>query len=117
METIAATESGNTNRSGDKAAIPVHVSTLAFVLARVFYFYHLLIAPFLTVHSGSSCRFDPSCSRYAKTALLRFGVCRGSFLTMRRVVRCHPLGGHGYDPVPETPAQSAALQKTGFDVR
>jgi putative membrane protein insertion efficiency factor len=111
MEDRSGTGLGRPDLAGDEITPPLHVSVLAFVLVRVFDLYHLLIAPFLSAHSGSSCRFEPSCSRYARTALLRFGVCRGAYLTMRRVARCHPLGGHGYDPVPQTPAPT----KTGFD--
>ena len=47
-----------------------------------------------------SCRFQPSCSAYAITALRRYGALRGSWLTARRLARCHPWGGSGCDPVP-----------------
>jgi putative membrane protein insertion efficiency factor len=47
-----------------------------------------------------SCRFSPSCSAYAITALRRYGALRGSWLAARRLARCHPWGGQGYDPVP-----------------
>ncbi|MBN2538250.1 membrane protein insertion efficiency factor YidD [candidate division WOR-3 bacterium] len=50
---------------------------------------------------GGSCRFQPSCSQYALDALARHGALRGSWLALRRILRCHPWGGHGYDPVPE----------------
>jgi putative membrane protein insertion efficiency factor len=49
----------------------------------------------------SPCRFDPSCSTYALEALERHGAARGSWLTIRRLGRCHPWGGMGYDPVPD----------------
>ncbi|MDZ4829144.1 MAG: membrane protein insertion efficiency factor YidD [Phycisphaerae bacterium] len=49
---------------------------------------------------GGHCRFNPSCSFYGLEALRRHGALRGSWLTVRRVVRCHPWGGHGHDPVP-----------------
>lgn len=48
-----------------------------------------------------SCRFTPSCSAYAIEALTRYGAARGGWLAARRVARCHPFGGHGYDPVPD----------------
>ena len=46
------------------------------------------------------CRFDPTCSQYALTALRRHGALYGSWLTLRRVLRCHPFTEPGYDPVP-----------------
>jgi putative membrane protein insertion efficiency factor len=50
----------------------------------------------------SPCRFDPSCSAYAIQALEAHGALRGTALAVRRLSRCHPWGGHGYDPVPGT---------------
>ena len=47
-----------------------------------------------------SCRYQPSCSAYAITALSRYGALLGSWLPARRLLRCHPWGGSGYDPVP-----------------
>jgi putative membrane protein insertion efficiency factor len=59
--------------------------------------YKVLFSP---MYAGS-CRYVPSCSEYAADAIRRFGVARGSLLAIRRLGRCHPLGSHGYDPVPE----------------
>jgi putative membrane protein insertion efficiency factor len=49
------------------------------------------------------CRFFPTCSQYAREAIADHGALRGSGLTLRRLSRCRPLGGHGFDPVPEAP--------------
>ena len=59
--------------------------------------YRALLSPLL----GQRCRFYPSCSVYALTAIERFGVARGSWLTLRRLGRCHPFCDGGCDPVPE----------------
>ncbi|MEJ2481708.1 MAG: membrane protein insertion efficiency factor YidD [Gemmatimonadota bacterium] len=49
----------------------------------------------------SACRFDPTCSEYARIAIERHGAGRGIWLAVRRIGRCHPFGGFGPDPVPE----------------
>jgi uncharacterized protein len=59
--------------------------------------YQLAISPML----GPRCRFYPSCSCYAHTALQRYGALRGSLMGMRRILRCHPFAEGGYDPVPD----------------
>jgi putative membrane protein insertion efficiency factor len=55
----------------------------------------------LTFGRPSPCRFVPTCSNYALDAFEVHGAARGSLLTARRLSRCHPWGGHGWDPVPE----------------
>jgi len=67
---------------------------------------HLLVRGYRKVGAGrpSPCRFDPSCSTYALEALERHGAARGSWLAVRRLARCHPWGGMGWDPVPDRKA-------------
>jgi putative membrane protein insertion efficiency factor len=50
-----------------------------------------------------SCRYQPSCSEYAIQALGRYGAIKGGWMAAKRLMRCHPWGGHGYDPVPDAP--------------
>lgn len=59
--------------------------------------YRLGISPLLP----ATCRFIPTCSEYGLIAVKRFGFLKGSYLTIRRIMRCRPGGGQGYDPVPE----------------
>ncbi|HEB66695.1 MAG TPA: membrane protein insertion efficiency factor YidD [Gammaproteobacteria bacterium] len=65
---------------------------IAFIKA-----YRYLLSPFL----GNNCRFHPTCSEYAETAIRRFGPLRGTWLGIRRLGRCHPWHEGGIDPVPE----------------
>lgn len=62
--------------------------------------YRFFLSPWL----GSACRFEPTCSRYALEALERHGAAAGSYLTLRRLARCHPWCDGGHDPVPTAPA-------------
>jgi len=66
-----------------------------FVLALI-RFYQRFISPSLP----PSCRFTPSCSQYSHDAIQRYGLLKGSWLGLRRVVRCHPWNAGGHDPVP-----------------
>ena len=70
---------------------------LAWPLLALVALYRYAISPWL----GANCRFEPSCSQYALEALRAHGAFRGSWLAARRIGRCHPWGGSGYDPVPE----------------
>lgn len=60
-------------------------------------FYQICISP---LKGGPTCRFTPTCSQYALEALRKYGLFKGGWLALKRILRCHPWGGSGYDPVP-----------------
>lgn len=70
---------------------------LAQPLLLLVWLYRRAISPFI----GVNCRFEPTCSVYAEQALRQYGGIRGGWLALKRIGRCHPWGGAGYDPVPE----------------
>lgn len=69
---------------------------LTSLLVAPILFYRRCISPLLP----PSCRFTPTCSQYAVEALQKYGPLKGTYLALRRLLRCHPWGGSGYDPVP-----------------
>lgn len=66
---------------------------IALLLIR---FYQGAISP----HFPPACRYTPTCSQYAVEAITKYGIRRGGWLALKRICRCHPWGGSGYDPVP-----------------
>lgn len=73
----------------------VSMAVVAMLLLPI-WFYQKAISPY----TPPSCRFTPTCSEYARQALLKHGPVKGLYLAVRRILRCHPWGGSGYDPVP-----------------
>lgn len=69
------------------------IGKLFLLLIRI---YQYLLSPLL----GSSCRFTPTCSQYGTDAIKKYGPFKGGWLTLKRIGRCNPWGGHGEDPVP-----------------
>lgn len=68
----------------------------AWPLRGLVWLYRHSLSPLLGIH----CRYEPTCSRYASEALRLHGAFTGGWLALRRIARCHPWGGSGYDPVP-----------------
>jgi putative membrane protein insertion efficiency factor len=62
----------------------------------IFTIYQRIISPIMP----NACRFHPTCSAYGIEAVKKYGALKGSWLTIKRIVRCNPWGGHGIDPVP-----------------
>jgi len=70
--------------------------SLTRLVVAILDFYKRAISPWLP----PACRFEPTCSVYAREAFLRHGLAKGAYLTLRRLMRCHPLHAGGFDPVP-----------------
>jgi len=88
----------NDGTAGPRAcAAPRRAGVAARILALPVRAYRLILSPWV----GFNCRFHPTCSAYALEALERHGAIRGSWLALRRILRCHPWGGQGVDEVPD----------------
>jgi putative membrane protein insertion efficiency factor len=72
------------------------MNPLSYLFVGLIKIYQYTISPML----GVSCRYQPTCSAYGIEALKKYGFLKGSYLTIKRVLSCHPCGGHGHDPVP-----------------
>ena len=76
--------------------VVLQISTRQRLVETLLYGYKRAISPWF----GNACRFSPTCAEYAAQAVVERGWWRGSILAMRRLIRCHPFGGSGFDPVP-----------------
>jgi putative membrane protein insertion efficiency factor len=87
---------------GSKQCAPAHGTCTSFAARAIIALvrlYQCTLGPLI----GGQCRFAPTCSHYAIEALSMHGAFRGAWLTLRRLLRCHPFGGSGHDPVPTPP--------------
>ncbi|MEM9754847.1 MAG: membrane protein insertion efficiency factor YidD [Pseudomonadota bacterium] len=73
------------------------MTPLAWLFSLPVHLYRATLSPFV----GHNCRYQPTCSAYALEALRKHGGIKGAWLTLRRLARCHPLGGSGIDNVPD----------------
>ncbi|SHH42180.1 hypothetical protein SAMN05444003_3122 [Cognatiyoonia sediminum] len=73
------------------------MTPLAYILSRPVVAYRLLFSPWV----GHGCRYQPTCSAYSLEAYRKHGGIKGTYLTIRRIARCHPWGGSGIDNVPD----------------
>lgn len=87
--------------SSAKHAYIAGMTPLAFLLSLPVRAYRAVFSPWV----GHSCRYQPTCSAYTLEALEKHGGVKGGYLAAKRILSCHPLGGSGYDPVPEPPAK------------
>ena len=70
---------------------------LIYPLIFIIKIYQFIFSPLI----GKNCRYLPTCSEYAIESLKLHGLLRGSFFAIRRILKCHPFGGHGFDPIPK----------------
>lgn len=89
-----ANAADNSKNAPQSCSLARRVATAPLVL--LVRFYQICISPL----KPSCCRFTPTCSQYALEALRKYGVFKGTWLAIKRILRCHPWGGSGYDPVP-----------------
>ncbi len=78
------------------AIIQALKTTLGWLFLLLIKLYQYLISPL----TGAACRYTPTCSQYGVEAIKKYGPFKGGWLTLKRLARCHPWGGHGHDPVP-----------------
>ena len=95
MQTDSTAERKAMNSSNNKA-LAILRKVLIFPFIFLIRFYQVCISPL----TPAACRFTPTCSQYAIEAFRKHGIFKGFYLSAKRILRCHPWGGHGYDPVP-----------------
>ena len=81
-------------------------------LIRAIHFYQRAVSPL----TGPSCRFTPTCSEFAVGAIDRHGAMSGGWLAVKRILRCRPFGGQGYDPVPEVGGGGPIVTETPLPI-
>ena len=98
-------------RSGIAKFVRALLTPVAWLLLGLIRAYQWFVSPLMP----PTCRYLPTCSAYAAEAVQRHGPMRGAWFAVRRIVRCHPWGGHGYDPVPpvERATASASSDRHG----
>lgn len=79
-----------------KALLTAPLKLLGWLMIVLIRGYQLMLSPILP----SACRYTPTCSQYGLEAIKKYGPFKGGYLTVRRILRCNPWGGHGHDPVP-----------------
>ena len=77
-------------------AANIRLGSLAKTLLFVITLYRKLLSPYMV----SRCRYLPTCSDYAAEAIVKYGAVQGMVMGLKRILKCHPFGGHGHDPVP-----------------
>ena len=86
----------NTLCKGVYSLYQLLMTLLSKVMLALIWFYRTCISPLLP----PACRYTPTCSQYAKEAIIKYGPFKGGWLALKRILRCNPWGGSGYDPVP-----------------
>ena len=95
LKTDRVAHNGGASSDGEKEMKNIRQIIVQLILGLI-WLYQKILSPFM----GVNCRFEPTCSAYAEEALSEYGGFKGGWLALRRIARCHPWGGAGYDPVP-----------------
>src|SRR5258705_4257569 len=92
-------------------------TTPRFVAVGAIAIYRAAVSPVIHAINGPACRFEPSCSVYARDAIAEYGIIRGGAMAIWRIARCNPLGGHGFDPVRGRGAEKELRGDTKLNVK